>query len=388
MKPGILVTADGEVFRGRSVGAKGVRVGEAVFNTSMTGYQEVLSDPSYAGQVVVMTSPHIGNYGICDHDDQAETPAARGLVVRSLSRRHSNWRAEGSLASYLVANDLAALADLDTRRLTRHLRDNGAMPVAIGSDAGVEELAELAADAPRMEGQDLATGVSTPVPYRVDPVTDPIGRVVALDLGMKRDIARRLAARRLEVQVLPATSGAAEILALHPDGVFLSNGPGDPEPLVAQIATVRQVLGKVPVFGICLGHQILGLAMGASTFKLKFGHHGGNHPVRRLEDGRVEITAQNHGFAVDLWSLAEGKPPPASGLAGPELLPGRVTGDFGEIVPSHQNLNDGTLEGFRCLDIPALSVQYHPEAAPGPHDALGLFDDFLDLMGLESPESA
>ena len=382
MTSGFLVTADGEVFEGRSVGVEGVRVGEAVFNTSMTGYQEVLSDPSYAGQVVVMTSPHIGNYGVSDYDDQAARPAACGLIVRSLSRRHSNWRAEGTLAGYLRTHEMVALADLDTRRLTRHLRDRGAMPVAIGAGVGPGELAVPAAEAPRMEGQDLASGVSTPEPYRFDPDGDPVGRVVAIDLGMKRDIGRRLAARGLEVQVLPAACTAEDILGLDPTGVFLTNGPGDPEPLEHNIDTVRTLLGNVPVFGICLGHQVIGLALGASTFKLPFGHHGGNHPVRRLEDGRVEITAQNHGFAVDLWSLAGREAPERKGLAGPDLLPRRVTSDFGEVRPTHQNLNDGTLEGLRCLDIPAMSVQYHPEAAPGPHDALGVFDDFLGLMGL------
>ncbi len=383
MKEGILVTADGEVFRGRSVGAGGVRVGEAVFNTSMTGYQEVLSDPSYAGQVVVMTSPHIGNYGVSPYDDQAASPAARGLVVRSMSRRHSNWRAEGSLASYLVGHDMVALFDVDTRRLTRHLRDRGAMPVAIGADANEKELVEMAAMAPVMEGQDLATRVSTPVEYRIDPPGLPVGRVVALDLGMKIDIARRLASLGLEVHVLPAGSGADRMLELEPDGIFLSNGPGDPDALPDQVASVRGVLGKAPVFGICLGHQILGLALGAGTFKLPFGHHGGNHPVRRLDDGRIEITAQNHGFAVDLWSPTGGEAPVRTGLAGPELLPEKMSGDFGEVRPTHQNLNDGTLEGLRCLDVAAFSVQYHPEAAPGPHDSLGLFDDFMALMGLQ-----
>ena len=389
MSSGFLVTADGEVFAGRSVGVPGVRVGEAVFNTSMTGYQEVLSDPSYAGQVVVMTSPHIGNYGVSAYDDQAARPAARGLVVRSLSRRHSNWRAEGTLANYLRRHDMVALADLDTRRLTRHLRDRGAMPVAIGAGAGAGpgELAAPAAEAPRMEGQDLATGVSTSEPYRFDPEGDPVGRVAAIDLGMKRDIGRQMAARGLEVHVLPVTCTGQDILDLDPTGVFLTNGPGDPEPLAHTVTTVRQLLGTVPVFGICLGHQVIGLALGASTFKLPFGHHGGNHPVRRLEDGRVEITAQNHGFAVDLWSLAGRDAPRRDGLVGPDLLPRQVTGDFGEVRPTHQNLNDGTLEGLRCLDIPALSVQYHPEAAPGPHDAMGLFDEFLDLMGLAAEGS-
>ena len=386
MSSAFLVTADGEIFEGRAVGVEGVRVGEAVFNTSMTGYQEVLSDPSYAGQVVVMTSPHIGNYGVSDYDDQSARPAARGLIVRSLSRRHSNWRAEGTLAAYLRSHDMVAIADLDTRRLTRHLRDRGAMPVAIGAGVGPAELAELAAEAPRMEGQDLATGVSTPEPYRFDPDGDPVGRVVAVDLGMKRDIGRRLAARGLEVHVLPATCTAQDILGLDPTGVFLTNGPGDPEPLEHTIDTVRALLGAIPVFGICLGHQVIGLALGASTFKLPFGHHGGNHPVRRLEDGRVEITAQNHGFAVDLWSLAGREAPEQDGLAGPDLLPRQVTSGFGEVRPTHQNLNDGTLEGLRCLDITAMSVQYHPEAAPGPHDALGLFDDFLGLMGLGTDE--
>lgn len=257
MTLGRLVTADGEVFEGRSVGVEGVRVGEAVFNTSMTGYQEVLSDPSYAGQVVVMTSPHIGNYGVSSYDDQALRPAARGLIVRSLSRRHSNWRAEGTLAGYLRSHEMVAIADLDTRRLTRHLRDRGAMPVAIGAGVDKEELIRRAAQAPRMEGQDLATGVSTPHPYRIDPQGEARGRVVAIDLGMKRDIGRQLAARGLEVQVLPAACTAQDILDLDPTGVFLTNGPGDPEPLQHNIETVRSLLGRVPVFGICLGHQVI-----------------------------------------------------------------------------------------------------------------------------------
>ncbi len=386
MSKGLLVTADGEVFEGRAVGAPGTRVGEVVFNTSMTGYQEVLSDPSYAGQIVVMTAPHIGNYGVAEEDDQAAAPAARGLIVRSLSRRHSNWRAQGSMAEYLARHGIGAIADLDTRRLTRHIRDRGAMPVAIGTDADSRELAELAAAAPVMTGQDLATGVSTSEPYTFEPDGDPIGRVVALDYGLKRDIGRQLARRGLEVTVLGAAASAEQILELAPTGVFLSNGPGDPEPLVQQVDTIRSLLGQVPVFGICLGHQVLGLALGATTFKLPFGHHGGNHPVKHLESGRVEITAQNHGFAVDLWSLTDRAAPARTGLPSPDLLPETVETAFGTVRPSHQNLNDGTLEGLVCEDIAAFSVQYHPEAAPGPHDAFGLFDDFLDLMGLTGRE--
>ncbi|HDH03599.1 MAG TPA: carbamoyl-phosphate synthase small subunit, partial [Actinobacteria bacterium] len=355
--------------------------------TSMTGYQEILSDPSYAGQVVVMTMPHIGNYGVTAQDDQSLRPAARGLVVRSMSRRHSNWRAEGSLSAYLQEADVVAIAEIDTRKLTRHVRDRGAMPVAIGVDVDTAELAELAASAPSMAGQDLASGVSTSQAYDVGAIGEPIGRVVAIDLGMKRDIYRQLSTRGLDVTVVPSRTSAQEILALTPTGVFLSNGPGDPEPLIGPIETLRELLGRVPVFGICLGHQVLGLALGASTFKLPFGHHGANHPVRRLSDDTVTITSQNHGFAVDLWSLTGEDPPEATGLAGPELLPDEVDGRFGLIRSTHQNLNDGTLEGLSCRDVHAFSVQYHPEAAPGPRDAMGLFDDFLELMGLEGEGS-
>lgn len=375
-----LVTADGEVFNGYSVGVEGVTTGEAVFNTSMTGYQEILTDPSYAGQVVVMTSPHIGNYGIAEADQQSRGPAASGFVVKSLSRRHSNWRAEGSLAEYFQAQGVVALSDIDTRRLTRHLRDRGAMPVAMGADVSEAELKQIAADAPSMEGQDLASGVSTPEPYRVEAIGDSRGLVVAVDLGMKRDILVNLTQRGFDVDVVPAMTPADEVLALEPLGVFVSNGPGDPEPLHATTETLRQLIGKTPVFGICLGHQVLGLAVGARTFKLPFGHHGGNHPVRRLTDGRVEVTAQNHGFAVDLWSLTDASPPLRSGLAGPELLPESVPTEFGTVRPTHQNLNDGTLEGMVLDDYPVFSVQYHPEAAPGPHDAVGLFDRFADLI--------
>lgn len=379
---GLLVTADGAVFSGRVIGVDGIAAGEAVFNTTMTGYQEVLTDPSYAGQVVVMTAPHIGNYGVVEDDAQAAAPAAAGLVVRSLSRRHSNWRAEGGLGEYLIRHGIVALADVDTRRLTRHLRERGAMPVAMGAAVTEAEVRRAAQEAPPMEGRDLASTVTTPQPYVVSPTAEARGRVVALDLGMKRDIVRQLAARGIEVHVVAAGTGPEDILARDPDGVFLSNGPGDPEPLQGPVATVRGLLGAVPVFGICLGHQVLGLALGASTFKLPFGHHGGNHPVRRLEDGRVEITSQNHGFAVDLWSLSDGAAPPRRGVPTPDLLPATVQSPQGAVRATHQNLNDGTLEGLACLEVPAFSVQYHPEAAPGPRDAVELFDRFIDLMGV------
>lgn len=380
----LLCTADGETFRGKSVGADGVATGEAVFNTSMTGYQEILTDPSYAGQVVVMTAPHIGNYGVNEDDEQSEGPMATGFVMRSISRRDSNWRSSGTIGEYLRENGVVSVSDIDTRRLTRHLRDNGAMPMAIGSDVDEAELREIAAEAPEMAGQDLASGVSTNQPYEVAAVGQRVGSVVAVDLGIKREILANLSGRGFDVTVVPSSTSAAEIVGLNPNGVFVSNGPGDPEPLIQPIEMLQGILGKLPVFGICLGHQVLGLALGASTFKLPFGHHGGNHPVRRLADGKIEVTSQNHGFAVDLWALSSEKMPEKVGLAGPELLPGRVETEFGPVVPTHQNLNDGTLEGLRFLDLAAYSVQYHPEAAPGPRDSAGLFDDFVELMGVKN----
>jgi carbamoyl-phosphate synthase small subunit len=378
-----LATADGEVFNGYSVGVDGVTTGEAVFNTSMTGYQEILTDPSYAGQVVVMTSPHIGNYGIASADDQSTTPAVSGFVVKALSRRHSNWRSEGSLAEYFRTHGVVALADIDTRRLTRHIRDRGAMPVAMGAGTTEAELKQIASEAPSMVGRDLASGVSTKEPYHLEAVGEMRGRVVAIDLGMKRDILTNLTGRGFAVDVVPALTSSAEILGRAPSGVFVSNGPGDPEPLAGAINTLKGIIGQVPLFGICLGHQVLGLAIGARTFKLPFGHHGGNHPVRRLEDGRVEVTAQNHGFAVDLWSLTDREPPRREGLASPDLLPEIAESEFGVVRPTHQNLNDGTLEGMVLEDHPAFSVQYHPEAAPGPHDASELFDRFAKLIEMD-----
>ncbi len=376
----MLATADGEVFRGNSVGVTGVVTGEAVFNTSMTGYQEILTDPSYAGQVVVMTSPHIGNYGVVELDAQSLGPTVSGFIMRSLSRKDSSWRSEGTLADYLQRHDVVAVSEVDTRRLTRHIRDRGAMPIAMGSDVSEADLIDMAADAPTMQGQDLASQVTTREPYRLDAEVDRKGLVVAIDLGLKKDILRNLTGRGFEVEVVPAATDAETILAMTPDGIFVSNGPGDPEPLSATIECLRNLIGERPLFGICLGHQVLGLAVGASTFKLPFGHHGGNHPVRRLDDNRVEITAQNHGFAVDLWSLTDDDPIKREGLIKRDLLPEAVETPFGRLRPSHQNLNDGTLEGMVLEEIPAFSVQYHPEAAPGPGDARGLFDDFVRLM--------
>jgi len=378
--PALLATADGQVFRGHSVGVEGVTTGEAVFNTSMTGYQEILTDPSYTGQVVVMTSPHIGNYGVTEFDSQSSRPAVAGFIMRALSRRDSNWRSEGNLADYFQRHDVIAISDIDTRRLTRHIRDRGAMPIAMGSGTSEADLIEIAAATPSMEGQDLVSRVTTNEIYHVEAEGDRRGLVVTIDLGMKIDILRNITSRGFEVAVVPAETDSEEVLAMSPSGVFVSNGPGDPEPLAATTSTLRGLLGRTPLFGICLGHQVLGLAVGAATYKLPFGHHGGNHPVRRLDDGRVEITAQNHGFAVDLWPLTDDVAPQREGLVGRELLPGSVETDFGKVSPSHQNLNDGTLEGMILDELPAFSVQYHPESAPGPSDARGLFDSFARMI--------
>jgi len=386
VKQGILVTADGAVFAGTVAGVGGVAVGEVVFNTAMTGYQEIITDPSYAGQVVVMTAPHIGNYGSATVDDQAETIHARALVTRSMSRMASSWRSEEPFQEYLLRRNIVALSDVDTRRLTRHIRDQGAMPVAVGSDIDVTELAAIAAAAPSMSGLDLVQTVSTDAPYTSehDADTDRVSHVVAYDFGIKTDILRQFNRRGIDVTVVPATTSAHSVLAMNPSAVFLSNGPGDPEPLEASIAAVQGLLGNTAIFGICLGHQVLGLALGASTSKLPFGHHGGNHPVRNVADGTVDITSQNHGFAVDLWSLGDREQPVVRGLPGPELLAPPAQSSFGAVRQTHLNLNDGTNEGLECLDVDAFSVQYHPEAAPGPNDAKRLFDRFVETIGADS----
>jgi carbamoyl-phosphate synthase small subunit len=376
MREGLAVTADGQIFRGWSVGANGIGQGEVVFNTSMTGYQEVITDPSYAGQVVVMTSAHIGNYGVAVMDEQAVSPAATGLIVRSLAKRHSSWRADGSFSELLRASGMVALEGVDTRRLTRHIRSAGAMPIALGSDVDSAELRRIAAAAPPMEGQNLAGRVTTSRIWTQAAVGAWRGKVVVVDLGVKRSIINQLTGRGIEVEVVPMDTPAEQILSAAPDGVFLSNGPGDPAVLTVPIATVRSLLGRVPLFGICLGHQVLGLALGARTYKLPFGHHGGNHPVRRFVDGRIELTAHNHGFAVDL-----GKEGAAADLRNENLGRPALKTEFGDVFATHVNLNDGTLEGLACENAGAFSVQYHPEAAPGPHDALHYFDQFAAMLG-------
>jgi carbamoyl-phosphate synthase small subunit len=383
VKPGFVVLADGTVLAGTAAGAPGVATGEIVFNTAMSGYLEIITDPSYAGQVITFTSPHIGNYGVNHDDEQADRIHARGLVMRSLSTRPSSWRSEGSLGDYLLEHGVVAVTDVDTRRLTRRIRRFGSMPVALGTDVDVAELVEIAVGTPSMAGRDLVSSVTTTELYHVEPAGARRGHVVAYDFGIKRDIVAALSRRGLAVTVVPATMQAREVLALAPDGVFLSNGPGDPEPLTGPIEAVRALLGNVPIFGICLGHQLLALALGAETYKLPFGHHGGNHPVRCVQSGIVDITAQNHGFAVDLWSMSGRERPTGDGLATSESVPRAVDTPFGVVDGTHQNLNDGTNEGIACRDVDAFSVQYHPEAAPGPNDAARLFDQFARSIGIQ-----
>ena len=358
-----LALADGTVFEGYSVGAEGSTLGEAVFTTGMTGYQEVLTDPSYCGQIVVMTAPEIGNTGTTGEDDEAAHPWAAGFVVHELSPLASNWRSQETLDAYLRRHGIVAVAGVDTRALTMHLRDHGAQTAAIGTE-GADALVARARDAPSMAGQDLTGHVTTRAAYEWTAGTGawatiarPIEhRVVALDLGVKQSILRCLVDHGCHVTVVPATTSADEILALRPDGIFVSNGPGDPAAVTHGIETVRQLVGKKPLFGICLGHQMLALALGGRTYKMKFGHRGLNHPVKDLATGRVEITTQNHGFAVDAESLA------------------------GLCDVTHVHLNDGTCMGIEHRGSGAFSVQYHPEASAGPHDARYLFERFVGRM--------
>ncbi len=363
LTPGFLLLEDGRRFDGHVIGAPGIALGEAVFNTSMTGYQEVLTDPSYAGQIVTMTYPLIGNYGVNEEDAESSKIQVAGFVVRELARRYSNWRADRSLDDYLRSQGIVALSGVDTRALTIHLRSAGAMRAAIAP--ATEEQAEVLArvlDHPHMEGLDLTCAVSTPEPYDTEPVGEGRFHVLAYDFGIKRNSQRLLAERGCRVTTLPSTTPAEAILEQAPDGFFLSNGPGDPDAVEPALETIRRLAERgIPIFGICLGHQLMARAFGGRTFKLLFGHRAGNHPVRRLDDGAVEITSQNHGFAVTRG--------PGDAVEGAPAL--RVT---------HVNLNDETMEGLEHRELPVFSVQYHPEAAPGPHDSRYLFDRFVDSM--------
>jgi carbamoyl-phosphate synthase small subunit len=373
----ILALEDGTWYQGVAAGATGETSGEVVFNTSMTGYQEVLTDPSYAGQIVTMTAPQIGNYGVAPGDAESQGPRVAGFVMREASPLASNWRAEGTLRDYLTRHNIVAIADIDTRALTRVLRNAGVMRGVIATgQVDPAALVEKARAIPKMEGADLVQGVTCDSAFEWRQYPGRVGdedhaafgipaearakrrlRVAAYDFGVKYNILRRLDAYGCDVHVFPASAPAAELRKIEPDGIFLSNGPGDPAALPYAINNVRELVNSdVPMFGICLGHQILGLAVGGKTFKLKFGHRGANHPVKEHQSGKVEITSQNHGFAVD-----------------PQSLPSDVT-------VTHTNLYDGTVEGFRHLTKPIFSVQYHPEASPGPHDADYLFRQFIETM--------
>jgi carbamoyl-phosphate synthase small subunit len=369
-KPALLVLEDGTVFAGRSIGAEGCSVGEVVFNTSMTGYQEILSDPSYASQIVTLTYPHIGNVGTNSEDDESAKVFASGLVIRDLPLLASNWRSQQSLPEYLQQHNVVAIADIDTRQLTRLLRDKGAQRGCIMAGEEANENASLREieKFPGLKGLDLAKQVTTQETYTWTEDVWRLGEghrmreqfdkhVVAYDFGVKRNILRLLVNRGCKVTVVPATTPAEEVLAMQPDGVFLSNGPGDPEPCTYAIDAIKQILAvKIPVFGICLGHQLLALASGAKTVKMKFGHHGANHPVQQKSTGRVMISSQNHGFAVDESSLPD------------------------NVKATYHSLFDGSLQGIERTDCPAMSFQGHPEASPGPHDVEFLFDEFIEMM--------
>jgi carbamoyl-phosphate synthase small subunit len=353
MTDGILVLADGETFEGEMLSGT-LATGEVVFNTALSGYQEIITDPSYAGQLITFTYPHIGNYGTNDDDNESRRPFCGGVIVRDLARRSSNWRSTEDLSAFLEARDVPVISGIDTRRLTRHLRERGAIPGAFGVD---EDAVRAAASTARAtDGVDLASTVTTERPYQFGDPDAPY-HVVAFDFGIKHTILRNLASRGCSVDVVPASTSATEVLDRSPDGIFLSNGPGDPAAVAGASETVHALVGSgVPLFGICLGHQILGHALGGTTFKLPFGHHGANHPVRHEATGRVEITSQNHNYAVDADSLDRG------------------------VEITHVNLNDGVCEGLRLRDEPVFSVQHHPEAAPGPREASYLFSEFVELM--------
>lgn len=365
----ILALADGRVFHGRAFGASGEVTGEVVFNTSMTGYQEILTDPSYCGEIVTMTYPQIGNYGINLEDVESSRPFLSGFIVKEACEFPSNWRSRMSLDAYLKEYGVIGIQGIDTRALVRHIRDRGAQTGIISSvDLDPQSLVEKARQAPTIVGRDLVREVTCDQPYHWSEGPWKLGegygqaagapryKVVAYDFGIKRNILRNLVARGCDVTVVPADTPAEQVLAMKPDGVFLSNGPGDPEPIVYAQENIRKLLGQTPVFGICLGHQLLSLALGGKTYKLKFGHRGGNQPVQRGDDRRVEITSQNHGFAVDASSIQD------------------------DAIQTHTNLNDNTVEGLEHKLLPAFSVQYHPEASPGPHDAAYLFEKFTKMM--------
>ena len=364
--PALLALEDGRTFRGRSWAAEGEVCGEMVFNTSMTGYQEVLTDPSYAGQIVCMTYPLIGNYGVNEDDAESGRPWVEGFVVREASRITSNWRAEESLESYLKRWNIVAIEGIDTRALVRHIRDKGAMRACLSTtDLDEKSLVEKARQSPPMENRELASVVTTNKPYEVPAEGEERFHIICFDFGVKRNSLRELAQLGVRTTVVPSSTSAADALALKPDGIFLSNGPGDPASMNKEVAEIQKLLReRVPIFGICFGHQLLGRAFGAKTFKLVFGHRGGNQPVKELSNRTVEITSHNHGFAVDAKSL-----PP-------------------DVEVTHINLNDQCVEGMRHRTLPVISVQYHPEAAPGPHDAEHHFQRFVELMEKSSRKGA
>jgi carbamoyl-phosphate synthase small subunit len=385
MKKALLALADGTVFEGRALGYEGEAVGEVVFNTAMTGYQEVLTDPSYKGQIITMTCPHIGNYGVTPEDVESTRIWAEGFVVKEASQLASNWRSRQGLQDYMQASKIVGIEGLDTRALTRHLREHGSQQGLITHVEGDWQRAvERAKQAPGIIGRDLAAEVTCSNSYQWTegsgewaPASDGTAsaprrrwRVAAYDFGVKQNILRRLVDVGCDVTVVPASTTAKQVEALNPDGIFLSNGPGDPEAVAYAMEAVEQLIGRRPIFGICLGHQILGLALGLKTYKLKFGHHGANHPVMDLRTRKVEITSQNHNFAVQISAPFKTVP----------HQPPLVDSKFGKVAVTHVSLNDHSIEGLACMDQPVFSVQYHPEASPGPHDSAYLFAEFVQLM--------